>query len=156
MEVKRYNTSDYYKYYLQDNIRIPYRLYSDIIQDINRLLIKNFYLGKDIVFPFKLGKIELRKYPTYSKIVDGKLKDNYSINWKKTKELWANDKEARENKTLIRIYSKYNYKIHYSKKKTGIPFQKGITFSAYRAFKRGLVPLIHNQELDAYLFNYEN
>lgn len=86
-----------------------------IVRGVNDLLAEEIVKGNTIKFPHNMGEIELRKYKSEVKIVDGKLKIGYPINWDKTIKLWYEDEEARINKTLLRHESKYIYHIKYNK-----------------------------------------
>lgn len=86
-----------------------------IVREVNSLLADEIALGNTVKFPIKMGKLELRKSQRGAKIIDGKLKVSYPINWKRTMELWYNDREAMKNKTLLRDEEKYVYHIRYCK-----------------------------------------
>lgn len=82
-----------------------------IIREMNNLLAKEIVKGNTVVFPYNMGKLELRKFKPEVKIVDGKLKIGYPINWEETMKLWFNDEEARTNKILLRHEPEYIYHI---------------------------------------------
>ena len=63
------------------------------------------FLGNDIMFPYNMGRIELRKYFKVIKVVDGKIYTNLPVNWKETLKLWESDNNAYKNRVLI----KYDY-----------------------------------------------
>lgn len=86
-----------------------------IIRGINKLLAKELTLGKTVYFPYQMGKLELRKYETGVKFVNGKLKNTYNIDWNNTLYLWYKDDEAHKNKILLRYNENWAYHIKYSK-----------------------------------------
>lgn len=86
-----------------------------IIRSINKLLAENIASGKEVVFPASMGRLELRKYPTGVKYVDGKLKNSYPIDWSSTNQLWAEDEEERQKHTLLRYESPLIYQVKYCK-----------------------------------------
>jgi asparagine N-glycosylation enzyme membrane subunit Stt3 len=62
-----------------------------------------------------MGIIELRKFDSYLKFDNGKIKTNRPIDWNKTLELWYEDEESYKNKTLIKMEEKEMFKIYYNK-----------------------------------------
>jgi hypothetical protein len=62
-----------------------------------------------------MGQLEVRKYDTYVKLMDGKLRTNRKIDWQATLQLWYEDEEAKENKVLIKSEDKEVFKIFYNK-----------------------------------------
>lgn len=114
---------DAYKYYRKnkpDDKRyiLTESQYFSIIRKVNNILAKELSLGNAIVLPLRMGEIELRKYNRNVYIDDnGKLHNNLPIDWDSTLELWYNDKESFENKTLLRIDSNNLFKLYYNKNK---------------------------------------
>ena len=86
-----------------------------IVRQVNDLFAKEIADGNTVVFPSKMGKLELRKFERGVGIVDGKLKITYPVNWSETLKLWYEDAEARRNKTLLRRESKWVYHVRYNK-----------------------------------------
>lgn len=87
-----------------------------IIRGINNRLADNLVHGESIAFPERMGTLELRKRKTNVSIdKNGKLKVGYPIDWDKTLRLWYEDKEAHDNKTLIRNETEYIYRVKYDK-----------------------------------------
>lgn len=84
-----------------------------IIRGINNLIAEEIAKGETIVFPEKMGKLELRKYQVGAYIKDGKLKVTYPIDWYATNKLWEKDEEARKNKTLLRHSNQWVYHVKY-------------------------------------------
>ena len=89
--------------------------YYGIIRKVNLLLADNIAKGETVTFPARMGKLELRKTEKGVKIVNGKLRVNYPIDWAKTLRLWYEDEEARQAKTLVRNESGVLYHVKYCK-----------------------------------------
>ena len=119
-----------------------------IVRGVNDLLAKEIVKGNTIKFPHGMGELELRKYKPEVKIVDGKLKIGYPINWDKTIKLWYGDEEARINKTLLRHEPKYIYHIKYNKYHALYENQVFYKFEVNRFIKRALVENINNGKTD--------
>lgn len=127
--------------------------YFKITRMVNNLLREKFSNGEiDIVLPAHLGNIELRKYPVIKRIVDGKLVTNSRIDWNKTLELWYEDQEAFDNRTLIRTTSNVKFKIHYNKDKAQYIGKSYFDFSANRELKNMLKKNIRDNKIDAYTY----
>lgn len=95
--------------------------------------------GFEFVMPFKTGLLAIRKYQQVLKYdKDGKVNlNNLPVNWNATLKLWENDKEAKENKKLIRYLNEdreiYNYK--YLKRKANFKNKHYFNFKATRTNK---------------------
>lgn len=127
--------------------------YSKILRAIHEAWIEDFTKGFDITFPQHMGKLVLRKNSAKPKIVNGKLKIRYKIDWDKTLELWYNDKEAEKNKTLIRMEVPEIYKISYMIDKYCSTNSRYLTFKPCREFKIKLKGAIQNNSLDTIYLN---
>lgn len=86
-----------------------------IIRGINKLLAEDIIQGREVLFPWGMGKLELRKYKRGVDIVDGKLRISYVINWPETLKLWHKDPEERKKKTLLRWENPWLYHVKYVK-----------------------------------------
>lgn len=153
--VSSYGVTDIYRYirrnkYMSIGEPIPISNFSRIIQAMNLHLIDKFYKGHDIKLPYRLGSIELRKYIARVEFSKGEIQTNLPVNWKATKELWAEDEESRINKTLVRYEEDFIYKILYNKK--GAVYKNKLFYMMVfaRAFKRGLKPRIKEEGLDSF------
>lgn len=119
-----------------------------IVRGINDLLAKEIVKGNTVKFPHNMGELELRKFKPEVKIVGGKLKIGYPINWDKTIKLWYKDEEARKNKTLLRYEPKYIYHIKYNRHLAMYKNQVFYEFDVNRFIKRALVKSINNGKTD--------
>ena len=86
-----------------------------IIRGINIKLAEMLSLGADIKLPYKMGILEIRKYNTYVRFINGELCTNRRINWDETLKLWCEDEEAYKNRTLIKAEDKEIFAINYNK-----------------------------------------
>lgn len=119
-----------------------------IIREVSKLLSKNLLTGEKVVFPCLMGQVELRKYKPDAKIVNGKLKVTYPVNWNDTLKLWYEDEEAREKKILLRFEERFIYFIKYNSfcaKYNNKVFYK---FSPHVKLKKGLKEYIKNGTTD--------
>lgn len=112
---------DGYKYYRKNKPKgkeyiLTESQYFAITRHINNMLVEHLSKGYVINLPFRLGTLELRKYDKSIKIdAEGRIVTNLPIDWEKTLDLWYEDKEARENKELIRIDTPEIFKLYYNK-----------------------------------------
>lgn len=120
-----------------------------IIRAINNILANDIANGVQITLPYKMGQLELRKSKRGVRLVKGKLKNSYPIDWDKTVKLWYEDREAKNNKILIRKESKYVYYIKYSKFKARYENQSFYEFALNRSIKLALKNNIKNNKIDA-------
>lgn len=126
-------------------------LYSNIIKDINECLIKSFLQGNEIKFPKRMGILYIVKNPTRIYTQDGKLKNTYPINWKKTLELWESDQESFNNKSLVKTITKEVFKIKYDKSKANYINKSFFDFKVNRSLKIRLKNQIIENNIDAYI-----
>lgn len=120
-----------------------------IIRGVNDLLAANLVNGKEIKFPEGMGVLEIRKYEPNVSFVNGKLNNQYPIDWTKTWELWYNDREAFENKTLVRYEEGVVYRVCYNKYKCAFENKNFYLFDANTFLKKRLSNNIKNEEVDA-------
>jgi len=86
-----------------------------IIRGVNNLLANEIVLGHKVALPEQMGKFELMKYEKGVSIVNGKLKNTYPIDWDKTIRLWFEDKEAYDERILVRNEQPFVYHVTYRK-----------------------------------------
>lgn len=122
-----------------------------IIRTVNNMLADNLANGKSVLFPHRMGKLELRKKPCGVSIVGGKLKITYPIAWKETMELWYEDEEARRNKTLVRDEVKEVFKVKYDKYEANYENKTFYQFAVNTFIKRRLKDNIKEGKIDTFL-----
>jgi hypothetical protein len=121
-----------------------------IIRTVHKYMTQEFIEGKDITFPCRMGRLEVRKYPVSYKIKDNKLVTNLPIDWNRTLKLWYEDEEAYKNKTLIKMEEKELFKIFYNKRIANYNNKAFFEFSPNRELSVALRKNIKNGEIDAY------
>lgn len=122
-----------------------------IIRKVNDLLAEELIKGREIKLPHKLGTLEIRKRPTRISIVDGKLVTNLPIDWDATLDLWLEDQESYNNKTLVRVESEEIFKIYYNKKDANYNNKSFYDFKPNREIKRSLTKSARAGTLDAFI-----
>lgn len=109
--------------------------FQQIIRQVNELLAYELMNGNEIVFPQRMGSIELRTFQCTPLIKDGKVGVNYPVNWDATLELWYTDKESYDKKTLVRYNNKKGYKLLYNKADANYENKSFIQFNVNRDIK---------------------
>ena len=122
-----------------------------IIRRINNYLAEELINGNDIIFPNRMGKLELRKRNSLP-IIDknGNLKVTYAIDWDNTLKLWYEDEEAFNNKTLVRLPERNIFRIKYNKNTANYNNKSFMEFQVNRNIKVRLKQKIKNNEIDAF------
>lgn len=122
-----------------------------IIRTINNYLIDYFLDNKPIIFPQRMGMLELRKYPTRIEYKNNKLVTNLPIDWDSTLKLWCEDETAYKERTLVKMEEKELFRIYYNKQ-SAIFNNKGFySFKVNRDLKIKVKQRIKDGVLDAYL-----
>lgn len=120
-----------------------------IIRKVNKLFAEEIAKGNTVVFPYRMGKLELRKIKRGVSIIDGKLINTYPIDWEETIRLWYEDEEAKKNKTLLRNESEYIYHVKYNKYNAFYNNQCFYEFTLNRFIKKALKENINKGKIDA-------
>lgn len=124
--------------------------YYHIIRTINNALREQLINGNDVILPYKLGKIEIRKYKNVIEFKDGKLKTDRPIDWNSTLKLWYDNPICREKKQLIRFENNETFMVHYDKRKAVFKNKDFYEFDANRYVKIGLKKNILSNKLEAF------
>lgn len=149
-----YSMPDYYKFYTDNyNKDISRKTFNKIITEYNEGIIDLIINDNiDFLLPHLMFEITIRKVKRKPKIINGKLISNIPIDWKKTNELWENDKEAKEKKLLVRYNnshtSGYVYRIYLKKFKGKVKNKTYYKFQPSRMFKRSLSKRIKDDDKD--------
>lgn len=143
-----FGMNDYYKYY-KSYSKNPvtkdkfHKIVGDFNKKITNLIINEGieYKPIKIQFTFCVRKSLRRVY-----IKDNKLVNTTPIDWKSTKDLWENDEDARQNKTILRHLnnhtSKYIFQIKATKFGNRYSNKKLYRFKPCRSFQRDLAKRI--------------
>ena len=127
--------------------------YYTIIRTVNKALIKDFLQSGTIRLPERMGEIVLRKYPAKITLQNGKVKTNLPIDWDATLKLWHEDKEAYDEKILVRYENEAIFKILYNKSTATYKNKSFYDFRPTRTIKKQISRLVKDNKLDAYLLN---
>lgn len=118
-----------------------------IVRTVNNLMAQQLISGKDVKFPQRMGQLEVRKYDTYVKYSNGKLKTNRGVDWDATLKLWFEDEEAKKDKLLVKTEDTEVFTIFYNKmvanynNKTLYQFKpnRSLRLAVRQAGKEGLI-----------------
>lgn len=121
----------------------------DIVRQVNNRIADEIAKGTTIIFPCKMGKLELRKDQRGVYFHDGKMRVTYPVDWQATLKLWFEDEEAREQKLLIRRNSKNVYKVHFNKYDATFNNKMFYDFTLNRFIKKKLKHNISNGLIDS-------
>lgn len=121
-----------------------------IIRTINNLIADELIKGNEITLPERMGHLEIRKYDTYVKLVNGKIKTNRGIDWDATLKLWYKDEEAKENKVLIKTEDTEAFTIYYNRNIANYPNKTIYKFKPNRALRLAVRNAGKKGNIDAY------
>lgn len=159
-EVKNsWGVYDAYKYYRKIRPKESKYVLKDvqffsIVRKINNYLQDNIARGEDIVFPQRMGRLEIRKSDKTFNIKDGKVTNYLPIDWNSTLELWGTDEECFKNKTLVKYNNKELYIIHYNRSKAEYTNKSFYVFKPNRELKIKLHKNIEEGNIDAFMLSY--
>jgi hypothetical protein len=154
-----YGSGDYYKHFIKETgaTHISRAMFGSIIREFNthvrdRISTK----GAEYILPQRTGKIELRKVKTEVKIAeDGSIINNLPVNWKATRELWAESPRSKEKGTKIRYTNEHTdghtFRIYYRKSKANFKNKSIYKMQFNRTMKRQLSASIFAGKIDAFL-----
>lgn len=126
-----------------------------IIRGVNDLLADNLSKGIEVIFPHRMGKLELRKKNVIIKTDEkGNIYTNLPIDWDRTLKLWCEDKQSMESKTLVRQEEKDLFKVFYNRLKCNYNNCSFYEFNVNRDIKKKLKQNIREGIVDAYIMNY--
>lgn len=143
-----YKSKDLYNYYISliekgSKYDIKQKLFSSIIKDFNENLYqKEIVLNShEFTIPCRLGTLRIKQFKRRYKIDENnKLISKLACNYKATKELWAKNPKAKEDKKLIFHENNhsdgYEFRCHWSKKKSNTPCKSFYQFIPCRTNKR--------------------
>lgn len=146
---------DAFKYYRKNKPKdkkyvLSESQYFAIVRRTNLLLVEELFNQNDIVFPYSMGRLEVRKTIPRVYIDNGKIKSTYPIDWDGTIRLWYEDQESREKKTLLKKKEKAVFRIVYNKSKAMYTNKNYFEFIVNRTIKRGLKDTILQGDFDAF------
>ena len=122
-----------------------------IIRQVNNVLADNLLKGNDIVFPNKMGRLEVRKFEPIIRFDDNKLTVRLPIDWDRTLKLWLEDEEAYKERTLVKMEEKEIFKVCYNKTRADFPNKGFYQLQINRDLKIALKKKIKLGNFDAFL-----
>jgi hypothetical protein len=143
-----YKTNDLFKFYIgkieKNSIYDQKKsIFTKVISDFNDRIYKEHIVIKAYEFRLvgRLGKISIKQFKRKLKLNDeNKLVSKLSCNYKKTKELWSNNEEAKKNKKLVYHTNEhtdgYEFRCHWNKKTSNVPCNNFYQFIPVRTNKR--------------------
>lgn len=146
---------DAFKYYRKNKPKdkkyvLSESQYFAIVRRTNLLLAEELCNQNDIVFPYSMGRLEVRKTIPRVYIDNGKIKSTYPIDWDGTIRLWYEDQESRKKKTLLKKKEKAVFRIVYNKSKAMYTNKNYFEFIVNRTIKRSLKDTILQGDFDAF------
>ena len=122
-----------------------------IIRQVNNVLADNLLKGNDIVFPNKMGRLEVRKFKPIIRFDNNKLTVRLPIDWDRTLKLWLEDEEAYKERTLVKMEEKEIFKVCYNKTRADFPNKGFYQLQINRDLKTALKKKIKLGNFDAFL-----
>lgn len=140
-----------FKVHSDSKYNIPVKLYNNILKDFHKLVSDDILNGKDFTLFERLGVIGIRKNKIKIKVEDnGKVQTNAPVDYKATKELWKENKEAKEKKLLIRHINthtrRYIHRWYWDKYHANFRNKTAYSFIPCRANKRKLAKILKDED----------
>lgn len=126
--------------------------FQQIVRKVNERLGKLFIEKKELTFPCSMGKIEIRITKSIYYDRDGKLVLPKKVNWDATLKLWYEDKEAFENRFLVRDSYPKQYKLIYDRTNAAYNNKGFFDFSVNRNILRTLASMLREGNLETFMY----
>jgi hypothetical protein len=143
----------YSHYYKESTSPVDKAIYVDILNKFMQFIANKFLETGEVTLPERMGTLRIRGHKVIPKIVDNKIK-GLAINWKETKKLWEEDKEAKETKKLVYYFNDNTnnimYRVHWYRARVLASNKIYYDFKLTRTNKRLLSKLI--QQGKEYLY----
>lgn len=148
---------DGFKYYRKNKPNKPEYIlkevqYFAIIRKVNNILSDLLANGEDIIFPYRMGGLELRKYKPEVRLDGNKVKISAPIDWNRTLKFWYEDKESFKNKTLLKAEEKEIFKVFYNRGVANYPNKVFYQFKVNRGLKQKIKENIKENRIDAFSY----
>ena len=132
-------------------------LFYKLIRAINNKLAEALIRGEEVKFPARMGQLEIRRYKIEPYInSEGKLIYKAPVNWNATLRFWYESPEARENKIVIKVEKRDNFKIEYNKSKAVFRKKTYFMFQPNRSLRMKVHKAAEEGKLDAFKYNKYN
>lgn len=129
------NIVDSFYWYRKHGGNIDLKLYRKILSEVNKYIAEQISLGMPVDLPKRFGRLVQRKAKKGIKIENGKVVNNFPIDWGTTKKLWREDADAFKNKVLIKLPVNWNYYIIWEKSKAEFKYKTLYSFKPVRSIK---------------------
>ena len=144
--MKSYNVRDSYKLYKEETIEpVDIKVYVSIVSGFIKFLTRKLFQRGEIVLPDRMGTINIVGKKAKITIEEGQVK-GLAPDWKRTKELWSLDEEAKNNKQLVFHFNEetngVRYRFFWSKNRMLVPNKTLYRLVMTRTNKRELARLI--------------
>lgn len=141
---------DYYRYYKENGGKLSYKEYSLILKTVGEHIVNYITTGMEIMLPYGVGILVVKRYKYEPRIKDGKLKS--LINFGETQKLRLANPDI-DPSTLKVYYDNYHtngyvFKLVYQKKFFKFKNKIYISYIASRNIKRTLAHNIKNNNID--------
>jgi len=155
--VSHYGINDYYKYFISKypNSNMDKKEFKKIYSLFNKEMVNEIIEKGSFKLPKRFGQIEIikKKREVYIN-KEGCVINNKPIDWKATKDLWNNNKEAKEKKVLIRHNNKHTggfvFRIFYNKNVGKYKNKTVYFFKPVRDFSRSITKRINDYSMSKY------
>lgn len=128
---------------------VPYATFAKVLELANHASMEAMIHDNVILkLPYRMGEVSIKKYKQkVAQNEDGTLnKRSWAVDWKETKQLWAEDEDAKERKILVyhlnRHTGGYKYMWHWYRGVSNIKNVRLYKFYPLRKWKRGLASLL--------------
>lgn len=132
------------------DLKVDEHTFCTITRTVNDMIAEELLKGNDFNLPQKMGQFEIRKYDTYLKFENGKVKTNRGIDWNATLKLWFEDEEAKKNKTLVKVEDEEIFILYYNRVKANYNNKSLIAFKPNRSLLKRIKIAGNNNSIDAY------
>lgn len=122
-----------------------------IIRTVNDNIANDILSGIDIDLPYFMGRIFIQKSTPKIFIKDGRLVNTFPIDWPSTLKLWEEDREAYNDKILLRYERKTRLMVKYSNFNARFKNQSFYTIDFNRELKREVNRRANKSKLDGSL-----
>lgn len=144
--MKHFNIRSTYTQYVENSEEpINVSLYCNVIKEFLKFAMSHLFRVGEFVLPERLGVIQINGRKANVRTEDGKIK-GLCPDWKATKDLWARDEEAKNNKQLVFHFNEdtngVRYKFKWFKKNSLVSNKTLYDLVFTRANKRKLASLI--------------
>lgn len=146
MSKKYYNTRDSYVIYknISEN-PVDIKKFIRIANSFMKFLSKKLFDRGTIIFPEKLGKLNIVGKKVKVRVENGEIK-GLAPDWVNTKKLWKKDSEAKEKKQLVYHFNEetngIRYKFFWSKNRVLVSNKTLYNLKMTRSNKRELSKLV--------------